>query len=94
MWVHFTILISLYCYYFKKQKSIRSKDHLVSLNSGSGHWSEQMYTALQEGALQKAIGMTRGVELVFLEEKLQELGLFSVEKGRLRGILSMCINAW
>ena len=36
--------------------------------------------------------MVKGVGFVFSEERLRELGLFNLEEGRPRGILSMSIN--
>jgi len=37
--------------------------------------------------------MTKGVEHLSYEKKLRELGLFSVEKRRLSGIISVYLNA-
>jgi len=36
--------------------------------------------------------MIKGREYLSHKKRLREMGLFSLEKRRLRGILSMCIN--
>jgi len=37
--------------------------------------------------------MFRGLDQLSYEKRLRELGLFCLEKAKLRGTLSMCINA-
>jgi len=39
-----------------------------------------------------AIKMTKGLEHLSCEEKLRDLGLFSMGKGRLRGICLICLS--
>ena len=41
-----------------------------------------------------ATKMVEGLEHLLYEKGLREQGLFSLEKGMLRGFLSMCINTW
>jgi len=38
--------------------------------------------------------MTKGLEYLTYKETLRELELLSLQKRRLRGILSMCRNVW
>ena len=40
----------------------------------------------------RTMKMMKGLEHLSYEERQRELGLFSLEKSRLKGILSMCIN--
>jgi len=57
-----------------------------------GHQVHERHGATGESPV-KGRSMIKGWECLSYEEGLRELGLLSLEKRRLRGILSMCVNS-
>lgn len=49
---------------------------------------------LLETVQKRTTNMVEGLVHLSYKEGLRELGLFSLDKGRLKGTLSMCINTW
>lgn len=49
---------------------------------------------IQQWVQQRATKVIKGLEHLSQEDRLRELGLLSLEQGRLREILSTCINTW
>lgn len=49
---------------------------------------------LEQRLQQTGMKMIKRLEILFYQEKLRELGLFNLEKGSLRKILSVYINIW
>ncbi|KAK4824901.1 hypothetical protein QYF61_021416 [Mycteria americana] len=68
----------------------RLKEVILSLYSALAPQYKR-HTDTPEGVQQRDTKMVTGAPLS-CEGRLRELGLFSLEKRRLRGILSMCIN--
>jgi len=57
-------------------------------------WAPQ-YKRDRDGASPAKVNkMMKGLDRLSHEQRLTELGLFRLEKRRLRGILSMYINVW
>ena len=72
---------------FKDTKLLAEADH---------YWKKKKNTDMDilERVQQRATKMLKGLEHLSCEEKLRELGLFSLEKRRVRGILLIYLNSW
>ncbi|GAB0185803.1 hypothetical protein GRJ2_001045600 [Grus japonensis] len=64
--------------------------HLSTESSSEVSSTRDMDTV--ERVQQRAMGVMKGLKHVSYKERLREMGLFSLEKGKFRGILSLCIN--
>lgn len=68
--------------------------HTWSILSSSGHLSSKRDVDILGRSQWRPTEMIKSLEHVSYEERLGKLGLFGLEKRRLRGILSLCINTW
>lgn len=72
------------------------KGHAWSAMSSSGvpRTRNKENMDLMEQFQQGEIKMIKGLEHPFYEERLQEPGLFSLQKKRVGWIISICVNTW